>query len=99
LWSYGVAKGYRITGSCAPVIDGFAVVGCWVSLSCSGEGGFAGVAPVRGSVPPASSPFTGAGSQFPEKTASGKNFPMLFCVGALFFTFLLYKNKPCYSIS
>lgn len=38
-------QGYRINGSCAPVNDGFAVVDCWVSLSCSGEGGFAGVGP------------------------------------------------------
>lgn len=38
-------QGYRINGSCAPVNDGFAVVDCWVSLSCSGEGCFAGVGP------------------------------------------------------
>lgn len=92
-------QGYRINGSCAPVNDGFAVVDCWVSLSCSGEGGFAGVAPVRGAVPPASSPFAGAGSQFPEKTASGKNFPMLFCVVVLFFSFLLCKNKRAIRLS
>ena len=92
-------QGYRINGSCAPVNDGFAVVDCWVSLSCSGEGGFAGVAPICGSVPPASSPFTGAGSQFPEKNSIGENFPMLFCVVVLFFSFLLCKNKRAIRLS
>ena len=86
-------QGYRINGSCAPVNDGFAVVDCWVSLSCSGEGGFAGVGPCLwvGS--------TGAGSQFPEKKSIGENFPMLFCVVVLFFSFLLCKNKRAIRLS
>ena len=79
--------------------DGFAVVDCWVSLSCSGEGGFAGVDPCLWVGSTDEQSLHRSWLSIPrKKKASGKNFPMLFCVVVLFFTFLLYKNKPCYSI-
>ena len=78
--------------------DGFAVVDCWVSLSCSGEGGFAGVGPCLWVGSTGEQSLRRSWLSIPRKNSIGENFPMLFCVGALFFTFLLYKNKPCYSI-
>ena len=91
-------QGYRINGSCAPVNDGFAVVDCWVSLSCSGEGGFAGVGPYLWIGSTDEQSLHRSWLSIPRKNSIGENFPMLFCVGALFFTFLLYKNKTYYSI-
>ena len=86
-------QGYRINGSCAPVNDGFAVVDCWVSLSCSGEGGFAGVGPCLWVGSTDEQSFHRSWLSIPRKKASGKNFPMLLCVVVLFFSFLLCKNK------
>ena len=79
--------------------DGFAVVDCWVSLSCSGEGGFAGVGPYLWIGSTDEQSLHRSWLSIPRKKSIGENFPMLFCVVVLFFTFLLYKNKPCYSIS
>ena len=78
--------------------DGFAVVDCWVSLSCSGEGGFAGVGPCLWVGSTGEQSLRRSWLSIPRKNSIGENFPMLFCVVVLFFTFLLYKNKPCYSI-
>ena len=87
-------QGYRINGSCAPVNDSFAVVDCWVSLSCSGEGCFAGVGPYLWIGSTDEQSLHRSWLSIPrKKKASGKNFPMLFCVVVLFFSFLLCKNK------
>lgn len=92
-------QGYRINGSCAPVNDGFAVVDCWVSLSCSGEGGFAGVGPYLWIGSTDEQSLHRSWLSIPRKKASGKNFPMLFCVVVLFFSFLLCKNKRAIRLS
>ena len=91
--------GYRINGSCAPVNDGFAVVDCWVSLSCSGEGGFAGVDPCLWVGSTDEQSLHRSWLSIPRKKASGKNFPMLLCVVVLFFSFLLCKNKRAIRLS
>ena len=92
-------QSYRINGSCAPVNDGFAVVDCWVSLSCSGEGGFAGVGPYLWIGSTDEQSLHRSWLSIPRKKASGKNFPMLLCVVVLFFSFLLCKNKRAIRLS
>lgn len=86
-------QGYRINGSCAPVNDGFAVVDCWVSLSCSGEGCFAGVGPYLWIGSTDEQSLHRSWLSIPRKKQHRGKFPDAVLCSCIIFSFLLCKNK------
>ena len=66
--------------------DGFAVVDCWVSLSCSGEGGFAGVGPYLWVGSTDEQSLRRSWLSIPRKNSIGKKFPdAVLCSCIIFF--------------